>query len=120
MKDFYRISKERLETYINCLDDASHILWGIRPNRKKSKADRQKFEDAWEMVVEVLNGLYGFKNYEDVEAGGEIIQDLWINFSDLDNDKFHGIEFKEEIEKARKKSEKAYKKQETTKKLQGW
>lgn len=93
MKDFYRISKERLEVYLYCLDEATEIVRKIRPKRKRGKV-WDKVDEAWRLVIEVFNGLYGFKNYEDAEAGGKIIQDLWINFSNLDNSKFYDIEFK--------------------------
>lgn len=93
MKDFYRISKERLEVYIDILDKASEIMRDAKPKDKAGKVNWQRVESAWILVIEVFNGLYGFKNYEDAEAGGEFIQDLWINSSDLDNYKFFKIEF---------------------------
>ncbi len=90
MKDFYQISKERLEAYLNRLVEASEALEGIKPANEK---DKEKIDEAWGYIIDVLNSLNGFKDYEDYEAGGELVQDLWLDHSRLDNDKFSKIEF---------------------------
>ena len=99
MKDFYRISKERLEIYLYCLAETTEIIRRIRPKGKKDKVWDQS-DKAWDLVIEVFNGLYGFKHYENAQAGGKVIQDtfLYDEGVELDNDKFFKIEFPKGIE----------------------
>lgn len=93
VKIFYRISKERLEAYLDKLNDASEYLRKLKPTSKKEKG---KIEQAQGSLIDIFNSLYGFKNYEDIEAGGEGIQDLWFSQpTTFDNDKFYEIEFPE-------------------------
>ncbi len=99
MKKFYRISKERLEAYLNRLEDVSEIMRKIRPEGNKGKVDWEKVNEAWMHIIDVGNGLYGYKNYEDYKAGGELIDDAWINWSGFDESKFFSIEFPDGIEK---------------------
>ena len=93
-KDFYRISKERLEAYLDKLGEASDLIKDLRPKNDKGKVDWEVVDNAWGKIIDVMNSLNGFKNYEDVEAGGEIIQDSYLyEWTEIDNYKFYRIEF---------------------------
>ena len=94
MKDFYRISKERLQAYLDKLIEATDIIRGIRPNGDKSNVDWEKVDEAWGKVIDVYNSVLGFRYYEDAKGGGEIIDDANLYSStELDNSKFYDIEF---------------------------
>ena len=98
MKDFYRISKERLEAYLNKLGEGSDIIREIRLDLDEGNVDWEKVDEAWGKVIDVYNSLLGFRYYEDTEVGGEIVDDAYLfnqdwNQTELDNGKFHDIEF---------------------------
>lgn len=103
LKDFYRISKERHEAYLDKLSEASGIIKEIRPDNDKGDVSWEKVDKAWRKIIDVLNSLLGFRYYEDAEAGAEIGEDTFLYDPEvgLDNDKFFKIEFpngiKEEV-----------------------
>ncbi len=98
MKDFYRISKERLEAYLDKLSEANDIIREIQPISDKDNVDWKKVDEAWKKVIDVYSSLLGFKYYEDAAVGGEVVDDAYLfnqywNRTELDNGKFHDIEF---------------------------
>lgn len=93
VKKMYKISKERLETYLITLDDTSKMIGKMHTENDKWEVDPETLHMIWEKIINVWNSMYGFKNYEDAEAGGEVIQDLWINWSSFDENNFFSIEF---------------------------
>ena len=108
-KDFYRISKERLEAYLDKLKEASDLLKELKND--KGKTDWEVVDMAWRKIVDVMNSLSGFKNYEDTEAGGEQIDDFYLyDWTELDNYKFCMIEFHKEKEAKMEQKDKEDKK----------
>lgn len=98
-KDFYRISKKRLEVYLDSLDEATGYLKELNTTSKGE--EKIKLDRAMDCLIDIWNSLYGFKNYEDIQAGREGIQDLWTSQpSAFDNDKFYEIEFPEGLSKS--------------------
>lgn len=95
MKNFYRVSKERFEAYIEKLDEANEIFRKLRPENDKGSVDWEKIEKAWGKIIDVSNSLLGFRYYEDAEAGGEIVDDFFLYNGgvELDNHKFFKTEF---------------------------
>lgn len=92
MKDFYRISKERLEAYLSAIDKAQDIIRKIKPVSEKNKVSWEKINLVSDILISLSNSLYGFKHYEEYEASEEWGQDWWSDQSDLVSD-FFDIEF---------------------------
>lgn len=105
-KDFYRISKERLTAYGTLLGEALSMMTKNFPkDNNENKIQTKIVDEIWQKVNEVRNSLYGFRCYEDMEVGGGSFDDWFLydqpDFTyrmQLDNGKFHEIEFRHTVQ----------------------
>jgi hypothetical protein len=98
MKEFYRISKERLKAYLDKLNEINDVLQEVKPSVDTNSIDIRKIEDVQGKVIDVYSSLLGFRYYEDAEVGGEVVDDAYLfnqyfNKTELNNLKFYEIEF---------------------------
>lgn len=101
-KKFYRISKERLETYITLLNGLLKHLEHKLEKEKMHTTSWEKIYVIYEQLIAIKNSMHVFKNIEDdIATCGEVANaDYgWLQISDLDDYGFFAIEFPEMEEK---------------------
>lgn len=91
-KDFYRISKERIDAYLNQMQMIVNLLQEIKADNQNEVA-QQHTERILELIIDMSNTLAGFRYYEDYVAGADPVDDFWINTTEFDLEKLFDIEF---------------------------
>lgn len=103
---FYRISNERLDTYITLLDRMMVWLSHRQDKVKKHTTDWENLCELGNCINAIRNSLYGFKKFEDeVEINGDVGDFTWLQFSEIDDYDSFIVEFPEIDQKLREMAE---------------
>ncbi len=93
-KDFYRISKERYQVYLDTLDEILDRFRSITPKKNSDKVEWFAVSEAWVGIIDLVNSLRGFRLYEDKEGFDDYFM---FAHTHIDTWKYYQIEFKNEL-----------------------